>query len=38
MDGFTDGDFQDMVVEIQAFSPVPAVESSWGRVKALYRD
>jgi hypothetical protein len=32
----TDDDFQDLVVEIQAFSPVPDVQTSWGKVKSLY--
>ncbi len=34
----TDNDFQDLVVEIQAVSPVPVQDSTWGGVKALYRD
>jgi hypothetical protein len=34
----TDNDFQDLVVEITAFSPVPDDVDSWGKVKALYRD
>jgi hypothetical protein len=34
--GGTDNDFNDLVIEISADSPVPAVASSWGKVKALY--
>lgn len=34
--GGTDNDFNDLVIEVSADSPVPAVASSWGRVKALY--
>jgi hypothetical protein len=34
---FTDNDFQDLVVEIQAVSPVPTETSTWGDLKALYR-
>lgn len=33
----TDNDFTDLVVEIQAFSPVRANESSFGKVKSLFR-
>lgn len=33
---FTDNDFQDLVVEIQAMSPVRTQESSWGQIKSLY--
>lgn len=33
---FTDNDFQDLVVEIKAMSPVRTEESSWGQLKALY--
>ena len=32
----TDNDFQDLVVEIQALSPVPNETSSWGSVKSLF--
>jgi hypothetical protein len=32
----TDNDFQDLVVEIAAASPVPSQQTSWGRVKSLY--
>ncbi len=34
----TDNDFQDLVVEITALSPVPNEANSWGSVKALYGD
>lgn len=34
----TDNDFQDIVVEIQALSPVPSESETWGGVKALFRD
>ncbi len=33
----TDNDFNDLVVEIQAASPVPVQSESWGSVKALFR-
>jgi len=33
---YTDNDFQDLVVEIQAMSPVRTQESSWGQIKSLY--
>ena len=33
----TDNDFTDMVVEIQAFSPVKEEVSSFGKIKNLYR-
>jgi hypothetical protein len=33
----TDDDFNDLVVEIQALSPVGAENVSWGSVKALFR-
>ncbi|MBM4129654.1 DUF4114 domain-containing protein [bacterium] len=33
----TDNDFNDMVVEIQAVSPVTVETQSWGSVKALFR-
>lgn len=33
----TDNDFNDLVVEIQAMSPVPVETQSWGSVKALFR-
>lgn len=33
----TDNDFNDLVVEIQAASPVPVQTESWGSVKALFR-
>ena len=32
----TDNDYQDLVVEIQALSPVPAESETWGGVKALF--
>lgn len=32
----TDNDFQDLVVEISAMSPVPEQDTSWGSVKALF--
>jgi len=32
----TDNDFQDLVVEIRAMSPVAIESSSWGNVKALF--
>jgi hypothetical protein len=34
--GKTDNDFQDLVVEISAASPMPIEQSSWGRVKTLF--
>lgn len=34
----TDNDYQDLVVEIQADSPVPTESMSFSRVKALYRN
>lgn len=34
----TDNDFQDLVVEIRAYSPVPTENTSWGSVKALFAD
>lgn len=34
---FTDNDFNDLVVEIQAISPVKTESSTWGDLKALYR-
>ena len=33
----TDNDFTDMVIEIQAFSPVPAKQQSFGKIKSLYK-
>lgn len=33
----TDNDFNDLVVEIQALSPVGVENQSWGSVKALFR-
>ena len=33
----TDNDFNDLVVEIQAMSPVGVENASWGSVKALFR-
>jgi len=36
--GATDNDYQDMVVEITAFSPVKVESESWGAVKSLYQD
>ncbi len=33
----TDNDFNDLVVEIQAISPVATENSTWGGVKALFR-
>ncbi|MCB1184324.1 DUF4114 domain-containing protein [bacterium] len=33
----TDNDFQDLVVEIQALSPVAVESESWGSVKSLFR-
>ena len=33
----TDNDFNDLVVEIQAISPVKTESSTWGDLKALYR-
>jgi hypothetical protein len=36
-DTSTDNDFNDLVVEIQAASPVPVESASWGSVKALFR-
>ena len=32
----TDNDFQDLVIEVEADSPVTIDESSWGRVKSLF--
>lgn len=32
----TDNDFQDMVIEISAISPVPVRATTWGRVKTLF--
>ena len=32
----TDNDFQDMVIEISAISPVPVKATTWGRVKTLF--
>lgn len=34
---YTDNDFNDMVVEIQAQSPVATETQTWGSVKALFR-
>jgi hypothetical protein len=34
----TDNDFNDLVVEIRALSPVPAESASWGQVKALFKE
>jgi hypothetical protein len=34
--GATDDDFQDLVVEVSAASPLPSQQSSWGRVKSLF--
>lgn len=34
----TDNDFNDLVVEVSAQSPVPTVESSFGQVKALFQN
>jgi hypothetical protein len=36
--GTTDNDYQDMVIEITAFSPVRVESESWGAVKSLYQD
>lgn len=36
--GTTDNDFNDLVVEISASSPVPTESVSWSKVKDLYRD
>jgi hypothetical protein len=36
--GKTDNDFNDLVVEVSAQSPVPTQSTSFGTVKALYRD
>ena len=33
----TDNDFTDMVVEIQAFSPVPTKPQSFGKIKSLFK-
>jgi hypothetical protein len=33
----TDNDYQDLVVEIRAVSPVAIESASWGSVKALFR-
>jgi hypothetical protein len=33
----TDNDYNDLVVEIQALSPVPVETQTWGAVKALFR-
>lgn len=35
--GFTDNDYNDMVVEISADSPVATESGSWGSVKALFQ-
>ncbi len=32
----TDNDYQDMVIEISAISPVPVRATTWGRVKTLF--
>jgi hypothetical protein len=32
----TDNDFNDLVVEVSAFSPVPTESESWGRLKSRY--
>lgn len=32
----TDNDFQDLVVEISAASPMPTAQTTWGHVKALF--
>jgi hypothetical protein len=32
----TDNDYQDLVVEIQALSPIKAEETSWGKVKSRF--
>lgn len=34
----TDNDFTDLVVEVKAFSPVPATKNSFGKIKGLFRD
>ena len=34
--GYTDNDYNDLVVEIQASSPVRTEESSWGEVKSRF--
>ena len=34
----TDNDFNDLVLEVSAQSPVPTQSASFGQVKALYRD
>ncbi|HKI82790.1 MAG TPA: hypothetical protein VKA63_00515 [Candidatus Krumholzibacteria bacterium] len=34
--GYTDNDYNDLVVLILASSPVPTQSSSWGRVKSLF--
>ena len=33
----TDNDFNDLVIEIQAISPVGVETQTWGSVKALFR-
>jgi len=33
----TDNDFNDLVIEIQALSPVGVETQSWGSVKSLFR-
>jgi hypothetical protein len=33
----TDNDFNDAVVFVESINPVPATNSSWGRIKGLYR-
>ncbi len=33
----TDNDYQDLVFEISAISPVPVRETTWGRVKTLFQ-
>ena len=34
----TDNDFNDLVVEISAFSPVKVEDTSWGEIKSRYDD
>ena len=36
--GYTDSDFQDLIIEISAISNVEGETNSWGSVKALYEE
>ncbi len=38
VDGMTDNDFNDLVIEISASSPVPVESVSWSQVKGLYQN